>query len=144
MFRLLGGLSIIFGLAELLVTLTDPIETLYTAINAVDFSLGEFFRDNWFRWLQAIAVLLVAIGSFCCFLRPTRTRLLILALSLVVLINVFYIVLICIGISRALRSGQYDPIYGLKIALQTIVETIFPVTVILIARARRRQLRTQD
>jgi hypothetical protein len=147
-FRLLGALSIVFGLAQLLMTLLDPVQmflmALYANYDTADFSLGEFFAENWLRWVRAVASLLVAIGGFWCFLRPTRARLLILSLTAGILINVFYLVLVGIAISQTVRSGEFDGFFAiLKIALQSLLELVFPSAVILLARMRRRQMRTQ-
>jgi len=108
-FRLLGALSVLFGLAKLLIALLDPAQMFFMAVYAAaDVSVDEFFEANWLRWVQAGAALLVAIGGFWCLLSPARPRLLVCALALMLLIDLFYVVLISMAIWRAARSGEFD------------------------------------
>ena len=148
-FRVLGGLSIVFGFAELLVTLVEPVQMLFIALNAnyptAESDLAGYLEENLLRWLNAAAALLLVVGGFRCLLRPGRMRVVIVALSFLILFDLLYLGLICVGVWQRARSGDFDSVFAaIKVVLQTILELVFPLAVILLARIRRRQLRTQS
>lgn len=150
-FRVLGAVGIIFGLAELLVTLLDPAQTIYEGMFVIhryantNFDFSDFVRRNWSVWLKAAVALVTVVGAFLCFLRPERNRLLVLASILLILIDVYYIAAILIAGWRLTRPDHYDTVWAaFKIVSQTVMDMIFPISVICLARISTRQMRVQN